>query len=79
MPQILFWGILLYIVYKNSAFLGKVPKIFLDLPFCFFLRYTKIERIWAIEMPVRKRRMIDKEEFRNAERKQDICHRPQKP
>ena len=62
MPQIIIWGILLYIVYKNGVFIGKVPKIFLDLSFFFFLRYTKIERIWAFRMLVRKRRKIDKEE-----------------
>ena len=47
MPQILFWGILLYIVYKNAISVSKFPNLFLDLSFFFFLRYTKIEIVLA--------------------------------
>lgn len=47
MPWICIRGILLYIVYKNEDSISKFPKMIFELPFCFFLRYTKIEIILA--------------------------------
>ena len=47
-PRIFMYGVfLLYIVYKNATPVGNIPKIFLRLFLCRFVRYTKIERIWA--------------------------------